>query len=118
MGRHRQVDEDQSRMTAADHDDRPIQGRTPMTMTAHKPATDFSDRTRYDALMAIVSSRITTRAFDPGYVVPHEHYEMILEAARHAPSGANAQPWHFIVVTDQGLKTKITEYFREEQVRC
>ena len=41
---------------------------------------------------------------------------MILEAARHSPSGANAQPWHFIVVTDQELKNKIMEYFREEQV--
>jgi len=63
-----------------------------------------------------VRSRITTRAFDPSYVVPVEHYEMILEAARHAPSGANAQPWHFVVITDQGLKNRITEYFREEQV--
>jgi nitroreductase len=49
--------------------------------------------------------------------MPQEHYEMILEAARHAPSGANAQPWHFIAVTDQGIKDKVTEYFREEQVR-
>jgi 5,6-dimethylbenzimidazole synthase len=77
---------------------------------------DFSDRTRYDALMQVVTNRITARAFDASYVVPREHYEMILEAARHAPSGANAQPWHFIVVTDQALKNKIMEYFREEQV--
>ena len=77
---------------------------------------DFSDRTKYDALMDVVRKRITTRAFDPSHIVPREHYEMILEAARHAPSGANAQPWHFIVVTDQALKNKIMEYFREEQV--
>ncbi|MGH8687092.1 MAG: nitroreductase family protein [Burkholderiales bacterium] len=59
---------------------------------------------------------MTVRAFDPGYTVPREHYEMILEAARHSPSGANAQPWHFIVITEQDLKNKIMEYFREEQV--
>jgi 5,6-dimethylbenzimidazole synthase len=41
---------------------------------------------------------------------------MILEAARHAPAGANAQPWHFVAVTDRGIKNKITEYFREDQV--
>ncbi|MGE0564661.1 MAG: nitroreductase family protein [Pseudolabrys sp.] len=76
----------------------------------------FTDRTQYDALMEVVRNRITTRAFDPSYQVPREHYELILEAARHAPSGANAQPWHFIVVTDPALKTKIMEYFREEQV--
>jgi len=74
------------------------------------------DRGRYDALMEVVKSRMTVRAFDPSFVVPREHYEMILEAARHSPSGANAQPWHFIVVTEQNLKNRIMEYFREEQV--
>jgi 5,6-dimethylbenzimidazole synthase len=74
------------------------------------------DRARYDALMDVVRSRMTVRAFDASYTVPREHYELILEAARHAPSGANAQPWHFIVVTEQELKHKIMEYFREEQV--
>lgn len=59
---------------------------------------------------------MTVRAFDPAHGVPREHYEMILEAARHSPSGANTQPWHFIVVTDQALKSRIMEYFREEQV--
>jgi len=87
-----------------------------MTDAAAKPAYDFGNRTKYDTLMEVVRSRITTRAFDGNYVMPHEHYEMILEAARHAPSGANAQPWHFIVVTDRELKHKIMEYFREEQV--
>jgi len=83
---------------------------------AQRTKYDFSDRTKYDAFMEVVRNRMTTRSFDPSYVVPHAHYEMIIEAARHAPSGANAQPWHFIVVTDQQLKNKIMEYFREEQV--
>jgi 5,6-dimethylbenzimidazole synthase len=74
------------------------------------------DRSRYDALMEVVKSRMTVRAFDPSFSVPREHYELILEAARHSPSGANAQPWHFIVVTDPALKTRIMQYFREEQV--
>jgi nitroreductase len=74
------------------------------------------DRGRYDALLEVVKSRMTVRAFDPSFVVPREHYEMILEAARHSPSGANAQPWHFIVVTERKLKIRIMEYFREEQV--
>jgi len=87
-----------------------------MTQAAAKPQFNFSERTKYDALMDVVRNRITTRAFNPSYVVPNEHYDMILEAARHSPSGANAQPWHFIVVTDQELKNKIMEYFREEQV--
>lgn len=72
---------------------------------------------RYDALMDVVRNRMTVRAFDPAASIPREHHELILEAARHAPSGANAQPWHFVVVEDPVLKGRIMEYFREEQVR-
>jgi nitroreductase len=70
---------------------------------------------RYNALMDVVRNRITTRQFDPSYVVPREHYELILEAARHGPSGANAQPWHYIVVTKPQTKKAIADYFVEEQ---
>ena len=72
-------------------------------------------RIRYEALMDIVRNRITTREFDSSIDIPREHYELILDAARHAPSGANAQPWHFIVVTKQETKDRITEYFVGEQ---
>ena len=68
-----------------------------------------------DALIEIMRNRMTTRQFDPNYVVPREHYDLILEAARHAPSGANAQPWHYIVVTSPETKKKIADYFVEEQ---
>jgi 5,6-dimethylbenzimidazole synthase len=75
----------------------------------------FNQRERYDALMDVVRNRMTTRQFDPNYVVPREHYELILEAARHAPSGANAQPWHYIIVTRPELKKAIADYFVAEQ---
>ena len=69
----------------------------------------------YDALMEVVRNRITTRMFDSTQDIPRQHFDMILEAARHAPSGANAQPWHYIVVTDADLKQRISGYFVEEQ---
>ena len=75
------------------------------------------NRKRYDALMDVMVNRITTREFDANYVIPREHFELILDAARHAPSGANAQPWHYIVVTKQETKDKIAEYFVGEQRR-
>jgi len=79
-------------------------------------ATTVTDaQERYDALMEVVRNRITTRMFDPEQPIPEEHFDMILEAARHAPSGANAQPWHYIVVTDPELKRQISQYFVEEQ---
>jgi nitroreductase len=69
------------------------------------------DLARYEALMDVVRNRLTTRAFRPDVPVPREHIEMVLEAARHAPSGANAQPWHYIVVTDPAVKQQIADYF-------
>jgi len=72
---------------------------------------------RYNTLMDVVVSRRTSRAFDPDFEVPREHYEMILEAARHSPSGANAQPWHFIVVEDDAVKAKLGDYFVAEATR-
>ena len=67
--------------------------------------------------MDVVRNRLTSRQFNPKIAVPREHFEMVLEAARHAPSGANAQPWHYIVVTDPEVKRKIADYFVEEQRR-
>ena len=71
---------------------------------------------RYEALMEVVRGRMTNRAFVP-VEVPRRHFELILEAARHAPSGANAQPWHYVVVTDPGVKAEIGALFVEEQQR-
>ena len=96
-------------------------------MTETTPAVDLEeaeaqvdlpqigDRTRYDALMQVIRNRVTVRKFDADYVVPNDHYELILEAARHGPSGANAQPWQFIVVREPELKSKIADYFVAEQ---
>jgi nitroreductase len=72
---------------------------------------------RYEHLMDVVRNRMTSRQFRPDVPVPREHIEMVLEAARHAPSGANAQPWHYIVVTDPAVKRQIADYFVEEQRR-
>jgi 5,6-dimethylbenzimidazole synthase len=77
--------------------------------------SQFDQRARYDALMDVVRNRMTVRQFDPDYVVPREHFELILEAARHAPSGADAQPWHYIVITKPEVKKVIADYFVEEQ---
>lgn len=76
---------------------------------------EIGDRTRYDALMQVIRNRVTVRKFDPDYVVPDEHYDLILEAARHAPSGANAQPWQYVIVRDAAVKAQIAEYFVAEQ---
>jgi len=86
-----------------------------MTESTQSQNDRFNQKDRYDALMEVIQSRMTNRAFDPDYVIPKEHYEMILEAARHAPSGANAQPWHYIIVTDPEMKEHLGQRFMDEQ---
>ena len=81
---------------------------------ATQDAARFNQTDRYTAFMDVVRHRMTNRAFS-AYNVPRQHFEMILEAARHAPSGANAQPWHYIVVTDPATKQTIGQCFVDEQ---
>ena len=77
--------------------------------------TSFTpDLARYEALMEVVRNRLTSRAFRTDIPVPREHIELVLEAARHGPSGANAQPWHYIAVTDPAVKQQIADYFVAE----
>ena len=53
--------------------------------------------------MEIVDLRRSVRNYTPK-AVSEEDLRMILESARWAPSGENAQPWRFIVVKDEKNK--------------
>lgn len=53
-----------------------------------------------------IRERHSVRRFRPD-PVPGEVVDLMLEAARLAPSGSNRQPWRFQLVTDQALKQKI-----------
>jgi len=61
----------------------------------------------------VVLKRRSVRKFKEDKV-PQEVLNRILEAGRWAPSGANLQPWRFIVITSPEVKSKIanicTEY--------
>jgi iodotyrosine deiodinase len=54
----------------------------------------------------LCSRRRSVREFS-GKPVPRELLEVILKTAGTAPSGANKQPWRFVVVTDPALKREI-----------
>lgn len=43
--------------------------------------------------------------------VDDEHVRTVLQAAIHAPSGSNTQPWRFIVVRDAEQKARIRELY-------
>ena len=43
--------------------------------------------------------------------VPDDAIQTILEAATRAPSGANRQPWYFLVIRDAETKRRIGEWY-------
>lgn len=47
--------------------------------------------------------------------VPREIIENCLKAATTAPSGANRQPWHFVLIGDPVLKQRIREAAEKEE---
>ena len=59
-----------------------------------------------EATMKVIQDRRSIRQYteDP---VSEEHLDMILEAARQAPSGENAQPWRFIIVRDEATRREL-----------
>jgi nitroreductase len=56
----------------------------------------------------LMSRRRTIREFSEQNV-PQAVLENALKAAGTAPSGANMQPWHFVVVQDTAVKKRIRE---------
>ena len=62
--------------------------------------------TSYDAFIDIVHRRRSVRNVKPD-PIPDEYVTKILEAGRWGMSGANSQPWEFIVVKNQETKDQI-----------
>jgi len=62
----------------------------------------------------LCDKRRTVREFSAA-PVPRALLESILRTAGTAPSGANKQPWRFVVVTDPALKKEIREAAEKEE---
>ena len=60
-----------------------------------------------DALQTILQRR-SLRKYR-GEAIPAEHLRQILEAGRQAPSAANRQPWHFVIVSDPEQKRRLAQ---------
>lgn len=43
------------------------------------------------------ATRFSPMRFDPGHELTHGEVDLLLEAARRAPSAGNSQPWSFVV---------------------
>jgi len=67
-----------------------------------------------DEFYNLMSSRRTVREFD-SKLVPKEIIENCIKTAGTAPSGANLQPWTFVAVQDQNIKSSIRAAAEEEE---
>ena len=70
----------------------------------------------YASFLELVKTRRSIHKFKPD-PIPDEYVDKIIEAARWAPSGANSQPWEFIVIKKKALRDKILEIFKEQHAR-
>ncbi len=64
-----------------------------------------------EALLELIKGRRSIREFteEP---IPEDVLMDILEAGRWAPTGLNAQPWHFILVTEKGKRMELARSIR------
>ncbi len=84
----------------------------PLSTFAELPAAEM--RRRAAEFAAEMRRRRTVREFAPR-PVPGDVVEDCLRAAGTAPSGANMQPWHFVVVTDPAVKRRIRAEAEKEE---
>lgn len=68
--------------------------------------SDEEMKARASAFRDLMRSRRTVRDFSDR-PVPREVIECALRVAGSAPSGANQQPWHFVVVSDPAVRGRI-----------
>jgi iodotyrosine deiodinase len=91
-----------------------------MTQPRFIPLSQYSEypveemKRRAADFCADMRRRRSVRYFS-GRPVPREIIEDCLQAAASAPSGANRQPWHFVVVGDPAVKRQIREAAEAEE---
>jgi nitroreductase len=81
------------------------------------PAPDRSDAALSQGaedFLEVMRTRRTVRDYS-SRPVPREVIEQCLRTAGSAPSGANLQPWHFVVVSDPAVKRQIREAAEREE---
>jgi len=71
-------------------------------------------RSRSESFLNEIVTRRTIREFSDR-IVPIDIINNCIKTAASAPSGANKQPWQFVVVKDSGIKTKIREAAEKEE---
>ena len=64
-------------------------------------------------LLAGIATQRACRRFDPDAGVLDSHLEQMLDAAVHAPSAENTQPWTFVVVREEEKRSRLAAWWTE-----
>lgn len=83
----------------------------PLNFT-HRSSEELMERS--GNFKASMKTRRTVRDY-ASKPVPREVIETCIEVAGAAPSGANQQPWHFVAISNQEIKSKIRKAAEEEE---
>ena len=90
-----------------------VDGYRPVALDLERlPAEVALERSR--AFLALMRTRRSVRHFAPD-PVPAELIENAIRTAGSAPSGANQQPWTFVVVTSEETKRALREAAEREE---
>ncbi len=65
----------------------------------------------------LTTTRSVRKRLDLDREVPPELVRECIEVAVQAPTGGNTQGWHWMVVTDPGLRAQIGDYYRRSYER-
>lgn len=79
-----------------------------VSLSEYKEYSVDEMKKRSEVFLKEMKRRRTVRSYSDK-PVPREIIENCLLAAGSAPSGANQQPWHFVVVSDPAVKKQIRE---------
>jgi iodotyrosine deiodinase len=85
----------------------------PIPLTFERLAPD-EQAARLDAFYIQMMTRRTIRHYSDE-LVPDALIDRAISVAGSAPSGANMQPWHFVIVRDRDVKRRIREAAEEEE---
>lgn len=78
------------------------------------PDQTFSGIDPFDLLEMMRHRRSSRTGFLEDREVSDDQLTLLLEAARAAPSGGNAQPWEFIVIRDKDMRMKIADLYKHQ----
>ena len=98
-------------MPGRDSDPSAVYGSAPYRRQRHAEPEAIANARQF-LEKALERRSIRTFSTDP---VPQHLIDLAIEAASSAPSGANMQPWTFVVVRDAELKRRIRDAAEEEE---